>query len=619
MLLQDFINAFLAKGLLKEEKKFVDPHLQMAEYVDRMSKKKHGGQAVFFRNTGTDFPVVMNLMGSDERLANILRCGSIQEVGEKVQSLANLFMNPAKSGKFKLIKTLFKLTRIRPRHVRKGICQQNRMPVPDLTKLPIIQCWPHDGGRFITLPVVHTIDPETGKRNVGMYRMQVFDSKTTGMHWHMHKDGASHFQKYKNRGEKMPVAVTLGGDPVYTYAATAPLPKDVDEYLLAGFLREEAVKLVSCVSQPLRVPADADIVLEGYVDPQEDLAWEGPFGDHTGFYSHADWYPKFHLTAITYKNNAVYPATLVGIPPQEDFYIARATEILFLPVLQNTILPELHDMHIPGPGVGHNLTLFSFRKAYPGHALKMMHALWGAGQMMFNKVLIAFDVDMALTDYHELIKIIVQEVDIESDIFLNQGPLDVLDHATSLQAFGGKLFIDATHKPINKEDKKRDSVVDNDVPYDLLTLKQTSRAILQAKQFLLDEEKYLPFLAVSVDMEQDPAWETKLLNALKEKAYYPMLLVVLDDVELEVDLYTLLWFILSHIDPNLDLRKKSINAAHKCLWLDATKKEKRSVKGEKWPAVVLSDSNTINQVDKILGTEKASSPSEKMKHFLHFS
>jgi 4-hydroxy-3-polyprenylbenzoate decarboxylase len=607
MLLQNFIANLKDKGELIEVYSFVNPDLEIAEYTDRIAKTNQGGKAILFYDTGTDFPVLTNMMGSDKRMSMALRINSINAVGDKVKEIMNVLLNPDRYGKLKLLYALIKMGRIMPRNVRKGICQQRIMPEPDLFALPVLKCWPKDGGPFITLPVVHTVDPETGKRNVGMYRMQVFDKNTTGMHWHMHKDGASHFQKYKKAGKKMPVAVTLGGDPVYTYAATAPLPKDVDEYLLAGFLRSKPVKLVPCKTQKLRVPADVDIVIEGYVDPKEDLAWEGPFGDHTGFYSYADWYPKFHVTAITYKRNAVYPATLVGVPPQEDYYIAKATEKLFLPVLQKTILPELQQMHIPGPGVGHNLTLITFKKSYPGHALKVMHALWGAGQMMFNKVLVAFDPDVNLLSYKEVIGKIVRYVDVFSDIHLSSGPMDILEHATKSKSFGGKLFLDATQKK-----KENEENIDNS-PYDLSLINETSENIVNSKQ-LSGENTWFPLLIIAVNEFHDLLTDDLVQSFLQHK-WKPKGVIFVDNIDLEHNDYLLTWIMLSNFDPDRDMLKKNIDKENACAFFNCTRK--KEISGRKWPDIAISDQKTIAAInEKIFGNKEwniKNSPSEEIK------
>jgi len=311
--------------------------------------------------------------------------------------------------------------------------------------LPILKCWPLDAGRFLTLPCVVTRDPDTGERNVGMYRMQVFDGQTTGMHWQLHKVGARHGQRHHETGRRMPVSVFLGGDPVFTFAATAPLPDGLDEFVLAGYLRKKSVELVKCLTNELEVPANADVVLEGYVDPAEPLRTEGPFGDHTGYYSPADLYPAFHLTAITHRRDAVYPATIVGMPPMEDFYIGSASVKLFLPILKMTF-PELVDLALPAEGVFHNLVFASIKKTYPMQAYKIMHGLWGMGQMMFTKYIVVVDEEVNVHNTSEVLFRLCANTDPRRDTLFTKGPADALDHATSQFAIGTKLGIDATKK-----------------------------------------------------------------------------------------------------------------------------------------------------------------------------
>jgi 4-hydroxy-3-polyprenylbenzoate decarboxylase len=371
--------------------------------------------------------------------------------------------------KLKLLPKLKEVSEWMPRKLnRKGKCQELRMENPDLSKLPILKCWPADGGSFITLPGVHTVDPETGAPNVGMYRMQVFDNNLTGMHWHKHKTGANHFEKYKKLGKKMPVSVSLGGDLAYTYAATAPMPENIDEYLLAGFLRKKPVKLVKCITNNLYVPEDSDFVIEGFVDPAEELIWEGPFGDHTGFYSLADWYPKFHVTCITHRKDAVYPATIVGVPPMEDAYIGLATERIFLTPIRMSMIPELKDMTLPVAGVAHNFTVVKIEKSYPGQAIKVMSSLWGAGQMMFNKVLIVTDATVNIHEPAELAKAFVKNFDPGYSMHFSKGPLDVLDHSSNKFAFGSKLGIDLT-EPFPEEISEEKS---SDLPVEDIDLKK---------------------------------------------------------------------------------------------------------------------------------------------------
>ena len=378
-----------------------------------------------------------------------LGLANLEEAGTRISQLLNEFSAPKQNlwQKIKLLPSLKEIASWMPvEKSGKGECQQNIILKPDLSILPVLKCWPDDGGRFVTLPLVHTIDPLTGIRNVGMYRMQVFSKNTTGMHWHRHKTGARHFAEYKKLGKRMPVSVALGGDPVYTYAATAPLPDNIDEYIFAGFLRNKKVELVKCITNEIYVPTDADIIIEGFVDPSDDLAWEGPFGDHTGFYSLADWYPTFHVTCITYRKNAIYPATIVGIPPQEDAYIAKATERIFLSPIRLAMAPEILDMNLPIEGVAHNLAIIKIKKTYPGQAFKIMNAMWGAGQMMFNKVLIVCDENTDIFSTKDVLKACLTNITEPLHVCFQMGPADVLDHAVQSFTFGGKICLDATLK-----------------------------------------------------------------------------------------------------------------------------------------------------------------------------
>ncbi|MDX1285495.1 MAG: menaquinone biosynthesis decarboxylase, partial [Draconibacterium sp.] len=375
--IQSFIKALEGQGELIRIRDFVNPDLEITEITDRFSKLNEGGKALYFENTGTEFPLLINALGSEKRISLAFRRNSIAELEKEIEKLFKDLMSPKENlwDKLKLLPKLKDVSKWMPKKVKgKGTCQEVIMSDPDLGKLPVLKCWPADGGPFITLPGVHTVDPETGAPNLGMYRMQVFEKNLTGMHWHRHKTGANHFEKYKKMGKKMPVSVALGGDLIYTYAATAPMPENIDEYLLAGFLRKKPVKLVKCLTNDLYIPEDSDFVIEGYVDPEEDFIWEGPFGDHTGFYSLADWYPKFHITCITHRKDAIYPATIVGIPPQEDAYIGLATERIFLSPIRMTMVPELKDMTLPVAGVAHNFTIAQIEKTYPGQAVKVMNS-----------------------------------------------------------------------------------------------------------------------------------------------------------------------------------------------------------------------------------------------------
>ncbi len=449
--LQDYINFLDSKGELVRIKEFTDPVYEITEITDRVSKMPGGGKALLFENTGTRFPVITNMMGSEKRILYALGATSFEEITGRIDKLIgkvseerNTFMS-----KLRLLPALKEAAAWMPKEI-KGVpsCQETVLYKPELGRLPVLKCWPQDGGRFITLPLVHTNDPETGIRNVGMYRMQVFSENTTGMHWHRHKTGARHLDEFA--GSRMPVAVCLGGDPVYTYAATAPLPDNMDEYLFAGFLRGKGVELARCLTQDIKVPEDCDFVIEGYIDKKEAKVTEGPFGDHTGFYSLEDLYPVFHITCITHRKDAVYPATVVGVPPQEDKYIAMATEKIFLSPIKLTIAPEIEDLYLPEEGTGHNFAVVKIKKRYPGQAVKIAHALWGAGQMMFNKALIVVDCGLCgetdIRNRKELSGYIKKHYNPKRDTYFSRGPLDVLDHTSPVCGFGGKICLDATAK-----------------------------------------------------------------------------------------------------------------------------------------------------------------------------
>src|SRR5688572_25282592 len=474
---QQFISAIENAGELIRIKTYVDPHLEMAEITDRVSKTKGGGKALLFENTGYDFPVLMNAYGSERRMCLALGVSHLDDIAKEIEQLFKLLASPKESiiAKLNLLLKFNKFAGwMQKVKTGRGECQQViwEGKDADITRLPVITCWPKDGGPFVTLPIIHTKDPNTNARNVGMYRMQVFGPQLTGMHWHRHKVSAKHFSEYKKLGQRMPVAVALGGDPVYAYSATAPLPENVDEYMLAGFLRKKKVELVKCITQPeIEVPVDADFVIEGYVDPGDELIWEGPFGDHTGYYSLPDWYPRFHITCITHKKNPVYPATIVGIPPQEDAWLGKATERIFLAPIKMTLVPEIIDMDMPVEGVFHNLVIAKLKKEYPGQGQKVMNAMWGAGQMMFNKILVLADEGVKIQDYTALAEYVFSNMNPATDINFSQGPMDVLDHSCSKLGFGGKMCIDGT--------KKMDEEIDGSFEFPLLSAQFDKQVLMQ--------------------------------------------------------------------------------------------------------------------------------------------
>jgi 4-hydroxy-3-polyprenylbenzoate decarboxylase len=444
-----FIQTLKKEGELITVSHPVSAVLEISKLTDAESKSPGGGKALFFEKVkDSPFPVATNLFGSSRRICLALGVDNLEHLGDRIREL--IHMSPPKDLRDMLgmLTTAFSVSRFFPRKSRAKVppCQQVILKGEDINlfKLPILHCWPQDAGRFITLPLVVTQSLSTGKRNVGMYRMQVFDRQTTGMHWHIHKDGSNYFNEYRNAGKRMPVAVAIGADPATINAATAPMPRNVDEMILAGFIRNAPVAMTRCITCDLEVPAEAEFVLEGYVDPYE-LRREGPFGDHTGYYSLADDYPVFHITAITHRKSPVYCATLVGRPPMEDCYLAKATERIFLPLLQ-TVFPEIMDYWLPWEGVFHNIVIVSIKKEYPRHAQKVISGLWGQGQMSFCKAIVVVDETIDPKDPDQVMQQIVNNFDMTTDIMNAQGVLDVLDHASPFANFGNKIGIDLTDR-----------------------------------------------------------------------------------------------------------------------------------------------------------------------------
>ncbi len=443
---RQFVELLEKSGELRRISYPVSPELEITEIATRVMHS--GGPALLFENVkGSGMPVSINLMGSRRRMALALGVEDVEEIARRIESLLSAKIPESLLGKLALLPRLRDLIRYPPRIVNSGPVQEiiEEGDEVDLGRIPVLTCWPADGGPYFTLPQVITRSPETEIRNVGMYRMQVFDRRTTGMHWHIHKHGAQHFEQARKRDERLEVAVAFGGDPALAYAATAPLPETIEEYLFAGFLRQEPVELIKARTVSLEVPADADLVLEGYIDPDEPLRSEGPFGDHTGYYSLEDDYPVFHVSAVTRRKDAIYPATVVGPPPMEDYWMGQATERIFRPLLR-LVVPELVDYHMPPEGVFHNLVFVSIRKRYPGQAFKVMHSLWGQGLMMLAKILVVVDEDVDVQNPAEAWWVALNNIDPQRDTIFTPGPADTLDHASSLQHYGTKMGIDGTRK-----------------------------------------------------------------------------------------------------------------------------------------------------------------------------
>lgn len=465
--LSEFLAALRAKGEIHEISAEVDPILEITEIYDRIVKQ--GGPALFFRKVkGSDIPLAINLFGSPSRMSTALGVADVEDVAARITEFTDMKTPQGFLEKLQMIPKLGVLNALAPKIVKSAACQEVVIRAgegPMLDKLPVIQCWPDDGGRFITFPLVISRDPETGKRNVGLYRMQIYDNQTTGMHWQIHKDGAEHFRRLpKGTGKRLEVAAVLGADPVTMFSAACPLPAGMDELMMAGFIRKEPVELVKCKTLDLEVPAEAEIVLEGYVE-EGDLRMEGPFGDHTGFYSRAKKFPVFHVTCMTHRKNPVYVTTVVGRPPMEDCHMGKAIERIFLPLVKKQ-LPEIVDMNLPWEGCFHNCMIVSIRKSYPEQAKKVMSAIWGLGQMMFSKCVIVLDEDANVQDVKEVAWRAFNNVDPKRDIVFAEGPVDELDHSAAQDFFGSKMGIDATRKG-EAEGMKRpwpeDMVMDEEV------------------------------------------------------------------------------------------------------------------------------------------------------------
>jgi 4-hydroxy-3-polyprenylbenzoate decarboxylase len=445
--LREFIRALEKHGELKRIPFEVDPVLEITEFADRSVKS--GGPALLFEKPkGSEIPVLINAFASMRRMEIALEVSSVEEIAGRISELLAMQKPEGLLGKLKMLPKLADLASIFPKTVSSGPCKDVIRPPGkfDLSYLPVLHCWPQDAGRFITLPMVFSRNPDTGKRNCGCYRLQVFDATTTGMHWQTHKQGAEHYRRLQaaHGTKRMDIAVAIGSDPATMYSAILPLPPDLDEMMIAGFLRGKPVEMVKCETNDLEVPANSEIVLEGYVELGE-LRREGPFGDHTGFYSLDDDYPVFHVTCITHRKHPIYATTIVGPPPMEDFYMGKAIERIFLPLMRLQ-LPEIRDISMPAEGIFHNLILVAIRKSYPGHARKVMHAIWGLGQAMFSKCIVVVDEDVDVQNTSEVAWKALNNIDPERDIQFVLGPVDSLDHSSRLPNYGSKMGVDATKK-----------------------------------------------------------------------------------------------------------------------------------------------------------------------------
>lgn len=592
--LADFVSLLERENQLIRIKEYVNPHLEITEIIDRLSK--HNGPALLFENNGTEFPLLINSMGTEQRMCMALGVANMDDIALDLEQLFKNITAPKNNfiDKLKLLPQLGQIGSWMPKQISgRGACQEVVMSTPDITKLPVMTCWPEDGGPFITLPVIQTLDPHTGIRNIGMYRMQVFEKTMTGMHWHRHKVSARHFNEYKKLKKRMPVSVILGGDPCYTYCATAPLPDGVDEFILAGFLRKRKVELVKCITNDLYVPADADFVIEGYVDPEEDFILEGPFGDHTGYYSLADYYPRFHITCITHRKNAIYPSTIVGVPPQEDAWIGKATERIFLAPIKMTMLPEIVDMVLPVEGVFHNLVIVKIKKEYPGHALKVMNSLWGAGQMMFTKMMIVTDGDVNIHAIPSIAKHIAANVNVANDLYFTQGPTDVLDHSCSRMSFGGKLGIDATIKW--DEEFTEHSISSNSLaPINAELITKNFPEIRSINASLCGIGIPLLFITVEKNRKLHLRELSQQLTTQELLGHATAILFLEGNCNISY-VTDAVWRFTNNVDPKRDHWYSSDG---KIIFFDGTRKTKEFDGFEReWPNILISDDATISKID----------------------
>ena len=584
--LGEFIQALKTNGELKTVSHPVSAVLEISKLTDAESKSPLGGKALFFEKVkDSPFPVATNLFGSSRRICLALGVENLEHLGDRIREIIQ--MSPPKDLRDMLgmLTTAFSVSRFFPRKSRAKIppCQEVVLKGDDINlfDLPILHCWPQDAGRFITLPLVITRSLSTGKRNVGMYRMQVFDKQTTGMHWHIHKDGSNYFNEYRKVGKRMPVAVAIGADPATIYAATAPMPRNVDEMILAGFIRNAPVAMTRCLTCDLEVPAEAEFILEGYVDPDE-LRREGPFGDHTGYYSLADDYPVFHVTAITHRKSPVYCATLVGRPPMEDCYLAKATERLFLPLLQ-TVFPEITDYWLPWEGVFHNIVIVSIKKEYHRHAQKVISGLWGQGQMSFCKAIIVVDETVDPKDPIQVMQRLVDNFDLSTDIVNAQGILDVLDHSSPFANFGNKIGIDLTARisgeplrnpplPVSTPGKFTEDALLSGIQAGcegILSLRILEGDAGRRNRILVVKVQKAPGLSGSYFAE-------RLLNA---DILHPFNLMLFYDSNVDIrDNSFILWKLFNNVDPGRDVTLHSGRCG-----IDACKKGLEEGHAREWP------------------------------------
>lgn len=595
--LRQFIDTLEKNNDVIRIKRSVSTELEISRLTDEQSKSERGGKALYFENVrGSVFPVVTNIFGSLQRIQLALGVKDLDEIAHRISAFTKFHPPRGLRDALHMVPMAMDMTRFPPRRYRKtpAPCQQAIYldKDVDLSIIPIIKCWPKDAGKFITLPLVVTRSLETGVQNMGMYRMQVFDKNTTGMHWHIHKDGSHYYQEYGKKNQMMPVSVAIGSDPATIYAATAPMPRGVDELLLAGFIRKQPVRTVRCITNDLLVPAEAEFVIEGYVNPGE-LRREGPFGDHTGYYSPADDYPVFHVTAITHRRHPIYCTTLVGRPPMEDCYLAKATERIFLPLLK-TVFPEIIDYHFPWEGVFHNIVIVSIEKEFAGHAQKIMNGLWGQGQMSFCKTIVVMDSTIRADDLDAVLNRLLTCLDTQSDIIITKGILDVLDHASPFADFGSKIGIDLTRRfagelPRRRWEEASGSSSTINEPF-LMDDRELTRKLsdgldwITECRFLNRHHRNLNIpcrriLAISADKKDSHSGSYIAEKLFNDKWIDYFHIIILFDAGMVLnDNSRLLWKLFNNVDPGRDIY---IRAGR--IIIDACRKGKMDGHDRQWP------------------------------------
>lgn len=582
--MQDFLKKLENAGELIYIDTPISRDLEITELSDRIMKSEDRNKAVVFTNViDSDYPLCINIFGSDKRMSMALEVDNLNQIGDGIREFMEL---QNYKGLINQIFALPKLARLYfsfPSKLKfgKAPCQQVVDEEVDLDRIPILKCWPQDGGRFFTMPLVFTKDPETGTQNVGMYRMQVFDKKTTGMHWHLHKDGKEIYEKYRKLGiKRMPVSVVVGSDPATIYSSTAPLPKMIDETMLSSYLRKRPLRLTKCLTNDIYVPANSEFVFEGYVDIDEEYRLEGPFGDHTGYYSLADMYPVFHIEKITHKKNPIFNATIVGMPPMEDCYLSLATERIFLPLLSLTV-PEIKEMHLPFEAVFHNGALLRVETSYPKHASKIVNAMWGMGQMMYQKLMVVYDQTIDLRDYKIAFETFIRNVDFTSDILITEGPLDALDHSSKSKYHGARVGFDATLK---EEDQ-------------LFGLNSNETITIDNNYKTIEIDNKIVAIAIQINKETPEDFITvKELIVNDPKLSQIKLAVIVDQYTDVSDYRYIAWRLFNNIDANRDFK---ING--KQLIIDATRKLPIENGGREWPDDIIMDQEIIDLVDSKFG------------------